>query len=99
MKECSLLARFYASRNYRIITPDSKEHLMAEKLTWNDAERIGVLLAKKHPELYPLSTDLDQLRQRVTDLAEFKDDSTTCDESKLEAIRTAWNEEFLDRTQ
>ena len=72
---------------------------MAEKLTWDDAERIGVLLARKHPELYPLSADLDDLRRRVTDLAEFKDDSTTCDESKLEAIRTAWNDEFLERTQ
>jgi FeS assembly protein IscX len=72
---------------------------MAEKLTWDDAERIGVLLARKHPELYPLSTDLDQVRQRVTDLAEFKDESTTCDENKLVAIRTAWNDEFLDRTQ
>ena len=49
---------------------------MAEKLTWDDAEKIGVLLARKHPELYPLSTDLEELRRRVTDLAEFKDDST-----------------------
>jgi FeS assembly protein IscX len=72
---------------------------MAEKLTWDDAEKIGVLLARKHPELYPLSTDLEELRRRVTDLAEFKDDLTTCDKNKLEAIRTAWNEEFLDRTQ
>ncbi len=45
---------------------------MAEKLTWDDAEKIGVLLARKHPELYPLSTDPDELRRRVTDLAEFK---------------------------
>lgn len=72
---------------------------MAENVTWDDAERIGVLLARKHPELYPLSTDLDELRRRVTDLAEFKDGSTNCDDDKLEAIRTAWNEEFLDRTQ
>jgi FeS assembly protein IscX len=71
---------------------------MAGTLTWDDAEKIGMLLARKHPELYPLSTDLDELRRRVTGLAEFKDDST-CDENKLEAIRTAWNEEFLDRTQ
>jgi FeS assembly protein IscX len=90
---------FFALRNYRIILPDSKEHLMAETLTWDDAERIGVLLARKHPELYPLSTDLDELRRQVTDLEEFKDDLTTCDENKLEAIRTAWNEEVLDRTQ
>ena len=72
---------------------------MAEKLSWDDAEKIGVLLARKHPELYPLSTDLEDLRRRVTNLAEFKDDSKTCDNSQLEAIRTAWNEEFLDRTQ
>lgn len=71
---------------------------MAEKLTWNDAEKIGVLLARRHPELYPLSTDVEELRRRVTDLEEFKD-STTCDMDQLEAIRTAWNEEFLDRTQ
>ena len=72
---------------------------MAEKLTWDDAEKIGVLLARKHPELDPLSTDLDELRRRVADLPEFKDDLTACDQNKLEAIRTAWNEEFLDRTQ
>jgi FeS assembly protein IscX len=72
---------------------------MAEKLTWDDAEKIGVLLARKHPELSPLLTDSDELRRRITDLAEFKDDSTACDQNKLEAIREAWNEEFLDRTQ
>ncbi len=72
---------------------------MAEKLSWDDAEKVGVLLARKHPALDPLSTDLDDLRRRVTDLAEFKDDLTTCDKNKLEAIRKAWNEEFLDRTQ
>ncbi len=72
---------------------------MAEKLTWDDAEKIGVLLARKHPELYPLSTDLEELHRRVTDLAEFKDDFKTFDKNKLEAIQTAWNEEFLDRTQ
>ena len=72
---------------------------MAEKLTWDDAEKIGVLLARKHPELYPLCADLEALRRRVTELAEFKDNSETCDNDKLEAIRTAWNEEFLERTQ
>lgn len=72
---------------------------MAGKLSWDDAEKIGVLLARNHPQLYPLSIDLAELRRRVTDLPEFKDDLATCDENKLEAIRTAWNEEFLDRTQ
>lgn len=72
---------------------------MAGKLTWDDAAKIGVLLARKHPELYPLTTGLEQLRRHVIGLAEFEDNSSACDETKLEAIRTAWNEEFLDRTQ
>lgn len=72
---------------------------MAEKLTWNDAEKIGVLLSRKHPELYPLATDLEELHRRVINLAEFKDNSSTFDKDKLEAIRVAWNEEVLDRTQ
>ncbi len=72
---------------------------MAEKLTWDDSEKIAVLLARKHPELSPLLTDADELRRRVEDLPEFKDISTACDNDKLEAIRAAWNEEFLDRTQ
>jgi FeS assembly protein IscX len=94
-----LTRRFPYFANYRIILQDSKEHLMAEKLTWDDAEKIGVLLARKHPELCPLSTDSEELRQRITDLAEFNDDSTACDQKKLETIRAAWNEELLDRTQ
>jgi len=72
---------------------------MADKLTWDDAAKIGVLLSRKHPELYPLKTNLDELHRRVTNLPEFKDDENTFDKNKLEAIRTAWNEEFLDRTQ
>jgi FeS assembly protein IscX len=72
---------------------------MAEKLTWDDAAKIGVLLSRRHPELYPLSTDLEELHRRVAALAEFEDNFETFDKSKLEAIRTAWNEEFLDRTQ
>jgi len=72
---------------------------MAEKLTWDDAGKIGVLLARKHPELNPLSTGSEELRRRVVELAEFDGDLKSCDENKLEAIRMSWNEEFLDRTQ
>jgi FeS assembly protein IscX len=72
---------------------------MANKLTWGDAAKIGLLLSRKYPELYPLSTDLEELHRRVTNLPEFDDDSTTFDKSRLEAIRNAWNDEFLDRTQ
>src|SRR5262249_39192921 len=93
------LPSFFASQNCRIIPEDCKEPLMAEKLTWDDAAKIGVLLSRKHPELYPLSTNLEELHRRVTNLPEFKDDVSTFDKNKLEAIRTAWNDEFLNRTQ
>lgn len=72
---------------------------MAENLTWDNAARIAVLLSRKHPEIYPLTSNLEELHQRVANLAEFKDDVNIFDRNKLEAIRTAWNEEFLDRTQ
>jgi FeS assembly protein IscX len=72
---------------------------MTGKSTWDDAAKIGVLLSRKHPELYPLSTDLDEVCRLVGELAGFEDDLTNCDKNKLEAIRTAWNEEFLERTQ
>jgi FeS assembly protein IscX len=72
---------------------------MADKLTWDDVQKIGVLLSRKHPDLYPLSTDLEELHRRVANLPGFADDASTFDKKKLEAIRNAWNEEFLDRTQ
>ena len=72
---------------------------MAEKLSWGDAAKIAVLLSRKHPELFPLTTDLEELHRLVTNLPDFRDDENTFDKNKLETIRTAWNEEFLDRTQ
>ena len=72
---------------------------MPGKLTWDDAEKIGVLLSKKHPELYPLAADVKDLHRYVVELPEFSGDPKIFEENKLEAIRAAWNTEFLDRTQ
>jgi FeS assembly protein IscX len=72
---------------------------MAEQLSWDDAAKIGILLSQKHPELYPEAATLEDLHRHVLALAEFKGDSSIFDKSKLEAIRDAWNMEFLDRTQ
>ena len=72
---------------------------MPVTLTWDDFERIGILLSKKHPELEPQSASLEDLHRHVTALIEFKGDSKVFDKDKLEAIREAWNREFLDRTQ
>jgi len=72
---------------------------MAQEVTWDNSEDIGILLSEAHPELNPLEVRFTDLHRYVTELPEFKDDPKTSNESKLEAIQMAWHEEFLDRTQ
>ena len=72
---------------------------MSDKVTWDDAAEIGILLSNKHPDLNPFATDLNDLHRYVTELAEFEGDRKTFSGEKLEAIRAAWDTEFLDRTQ
>jgi hypothetical protein len=36
------------------MSSNSEGRDMPEKLTWDDAEKIAVLLSNKHSELYPL---------------------------------------------
>jgi FeS assembly protein IscX len=66
------------------------------KLTWTDAEDIGIALAELFPTTDPLTVRFTDLRQRVLDLADFDDDPMASNEPKLEAIQMAWLEEFQD---
>ena len=72
---------------------------MAQAVTWDNSEDIGILLSEAHPELNPLEVRFTDLHRYVTELPESKDDPKKSNESKLEAIQMAWHEEFLDRTQ
>ena len=72
---------------------------MAQELTWDNSEDIGILLSETHPELNPLEVRFTDLHRYVTELPGFSDDPGKSNESKLEAIQMAWHEEFLDRTQ
>ena len=72
---------------------------MAEQLSWDDTEDIGILLQEKFPQLDPLTVRFTDLHRYVTELPEFKDDPKKSNEGKLEAIQMAWHEEFLERTQ
>jgi FeS assembly protein IscX len=72
---------------------------MAQELTWDNSEDIGILLSETHPELNPLEVRFTDLHRYVTELPGFADDPGKSNESKLEAIQMAWHEEFLDRTQ
>ncbi|MFN3393045.1 MAG: Fe-S cluster assembly protein IscX [Candidatus Thermochlorobacter sp.] len=64
------------------------------KLTWNDAEDIGILLQEKYPDIDPLTVRFTDLHRYVTELPDFADDPKASNESKLEAIQMAWYEEW-----
>jgi FeS assembly protein IscX len=67
------------------------------KLTWSDAEDIGIELADRFPDVDPLTVRFTDLHQWVTELEEFGDDPKASNEGKLEAIQMAWLEEYRDR--
>ena len=67
------------------------------KLTWDDAEDIGIELAEKFPEQDPLKVRFTDLHRWVTELDQFDDDPKASTEGKLEAIQMAWLEEYRDR--
>ncbi|MDX2129215.1 MAG: Fe-S cluster assembly protein IscX [Chloroherpetonaceae bacterium] len=66
------------------------------KLTWKDAEDIGILLFEKMPSTDPLTVRFTDLHKFVLELEEFGDDAKQSNESKLEAIQMAWYEEWKD---
>lgn len=64
------------------------------KLTWNDAEDIGIELSEKYPDTDPLTVRFTDLHQWVCELTGFADDPKASNEGKLEAIQMAWLEEY-----
>ncbi len=69
---------------------------MAQEITWEDSEEIGIQLQQKFPELDPLTVRFTDLHRYVTELDGFTGDPAKSNESKLEAIQMAWYEEFKD---
>jgi FeS assembly protein IscX len=69
---------------------------MAREITWTDTHEIGILLQEKHPEIEPYTVRFTDLHKYVTDLPGFVGDPAKSNESILEAIQTAWNEEYED---
>jgi len=75
---------------------NKQETLMNEKLTWDDAEEIGIQLFEKLPDTDPLSVRFSDLHRWVCDLDDFDDDPEASTERKLESIQMAWLEEWQD---
>ena len=69
---------------------------MAEQLSWDDTEDIGILLQEKFPQLDPLTVRFTDLHRYVIELPGFAGDPKASNEGKLEAIQMAWYEEFKD---
>ena len=72
---------------------------MAQQLTWEDINRIGISLSNTFPAVEPDKVELKRLHDYVTHLNELKGDPEKFDEQKLAAIRSAWITEFLERTR
>ena len=66
------------------------------KLTWDQAENIGIALFEKHPDIDPTHIRFTDLHKWVTELEDFDDDPKKSNEPKLEAIQMAWLEEWND---
>jgi FeS assembly protein IscX len=70
---------------------------MAAELHWDDAEELGITLAKKFPDLNPLEVRFTDLHRWITELPGFADDPAASSEGKLERIQMAWYEEWVER--
>jgi len=66
------------------------------KLTWNDLEDIALALSDKFPDQDPSYIRFTDLHKWITELDQFDDDPKKSNEAKLEAIQTAWLDEYKD---
>jgi FeS assembly protein IscX len=66
------------------------------KRTWRDVEDIAVDLLEKYPYLDPLTVKLPELKTMVTGLPTFGDDPDAVNDKTLEAIHSAWYDEYED---
>jgi FeS assembly protein IscX len=66
------------------------------KLTWSNLEDVAVALYDKFPDLDPTFIRFTDLHKWIVELDEFDDDPLKSNEAKLEAIQSAWLEEYHD---
>jgi len=67
------------------------------KLTWRDAEDLGIALSEKFPDVDPLTVRFTELHRWVTELDGFADDPQASNESTLEKVQMAWLDEYRNR--
>ena len=65
-------------------------------MKWTDSEDIGLALLDKYPDVDPKTVRFTDMHQWIVGLDGFDDDPKASNEAKLEAIWTAWHEEWED---
>jgi len=70
---------------------------MPPTFDWDAIEDIAIALTDKHPDTDPLTVRFTDMHKWIIELSGFTGDPGASNESKLEAIQMAWNEEFQDR--
>jgi FeS assembly protein IscX len=64
---------------------------------WDDIEDIAIGLTDAHPETDPLAVRFTDMHKWILELPNFVGEPAKSNESKLEAIQMAWDEEYKDR--
>src|SRR5580693_3383457 len=72
-----------------------RRHPMPHELDWSDTLEIGIQLQEMFPDTDPYSVRFTDLHKCVTQLPGFVGDPAKSTEGMLEAIQTAWYEEYV----
>jgi len=64
--------------------------------TWRDVDDIALDLVEKFPYIDPLTVKLPELKKMVTELSTFVDNPEAANDKVLEAIQSAWYDEYED---
>jgi FeS assembly protein IscX len=64
---------------------------------WDAIEDIAIALTDAHPDTDPLTVRFTDMHKWIMELPNFSGEASASNESKLEAIQMAWNEEYTDR--
>ncbi len=69
---------------------------MPREIDWTDTEEIGIQLQERYPDVDPYSVRFTDLHRQVMELPGFVGNPEKSNEGLLEAIQTAWFEEYED---
>jgi len=72
---------------------------MPATFDWDNVEDIAIALTDKFPDLDPYTVRFTDMHKWIIELSGFAGDPAKSNETKLEAIQTAWHEEWADRTK